>query len=152
MRDEDEDFEDAVFNDLSGTAENSFQAGVVNGDVYFPSGSDDDSDDSSFVTGTVYSGAGIAFFVALFIVAAAYSQVFDVLHPGFWDWVKLVASSIALVVVFFVTEAAIFNRLFGGLRFFLSILVLLLGLFEGGHVEPVRKLGLAIGKWVIWRF
>jgi hypothetical protein len=149
----DEDQYEQLYNDSSGTAENVVQARDIYGDVSFSSTAEtSEQSDHGLVFGTVYRGAGVAYFVALFVFATAYARVVTELAPDFWGWAKLAISTIALVTVFVRTEWAIFGYLFTSLRRLSMAVVVILGIVQGPHFESLKKLTALLGHWLIWRF
>src|SRR3954470_16579995 len=128
---DDDDEDGSVDNHVSGVAENSVQARDIYGDVSFYSTSDSYEEDYGILYGTVFRGAGLAYFAALFILAASYSSLIITGDLTFWDWIKLVVSTAVLVVVLVRTEWALFDDRFSSVRRLAIVLVFFLGFGEG---------------------
>ncbi|SEC60184.1 hypothetical protein SAMN04489727_4358 [Amycolatopsis tolypomycina] len=149
----DEDQEGQFVNDFSGTADDIVQARDIYGDVNFHSSTEVfEASDQGYVAGTVYRGAGVAYFLALFLLSVAYTRVVAEADLGFWDWPKLAASTLALVTVLVRTERAIFGDLFTSLRRLAMAVVVALGIGQGPHWESFEKLTVLLGHWLVWRF
>ena len=148
---DDEEDDDPFFNDFSGTAEDIVQARDIHGNVSFTSHTYGPSD-HGMVVGTVFRGAGLVYFFALFVFATTYAGLLLDANLGFWDWVKLVISSIVLVGVFIRTEWAIFDDLFASLRRLLMLVVVVLGFAEGARLEFLKDLTTVLGQWLTWHF
>jgi hypothetical protein len=149
----DEDQDEHFFNEFSGTAEDVVQARDIYGDVTFHSTTEaSEPSNQGYVVGTVYRGAGVAYFFALFVLSTAYARVVAEAGLGFWDWGKLAASTVALVTVFVRTEWAIFGNLFTSLRRLAMAVVVALGIVQGPHWESFGELATLLGHWLIWRF
>ncbi|WP_406692309.1 hypothetical protein REH65_10680 [Saccharopolyspora sp. ID03-671] len=161
MRDEfddDDEIDEYYYNDFSGQAEYVVQAGPLNGGVelndvdishhshYY----DRDYDTFEY---SIMRGAGFLFFLALFIAGSTYAALFAELDLAFFDWVKLAISSGILTVVFVTSEHWIFdNPSFGFLRFFVSVILIILGYNYGENLQALQELNSIISGWLVWKF
>jgi hypothetical protein len=147
--DADEQFSNTFFGD----AEKVVQAHNIHGDVNIHSGSVAyESDDYPLVTGTVYRGAGVFFFLALFILGATYARLVGATDLTFWSWVKLTISSVVLIGVLVRTEWAIFSDLFSSIRRLGMLVFVILGIAQGSQSEFLGKFTTLLGHWLVWSF
>ena len=143
---DDGDFEDhSTYNVQSGWTENSVQTRDVYGDINFH------GDDREYFT-ALHWGFSVAIYVVLFLVAAGYALAVTYVTVSFWDWVKLLLSTALLFPVLVATEYRLHGVEFGPFRVLLSIVIVVLGVTQSGHVGPFAGICDVIADWLVWRF
>lgn len=133
-------------NDFSGSSHNSVQARDVQGDINFHVG------DRTETWPGMHFGFTAAVYGLLFVVASAVTHTITAVDLGFWDWVKLVASTIIFVVVFIKTEYRLQGAAFYAFRRLCAVLVIALAVNQGANWPGIADLVNLLSDWLIWRF
>lgn len=146
--DVDYDVDYDVFNVQSGWAHNSVQAGAIHGDVNFYG---DGVEEREYFSALPW-GFSVAIYAVLFMVSTAYALAIDSMDLSFWDWTKLVVSTLLLIPVFAATEYRLHGIEFLALRLLGTVLIVALAVSQGLKVTVVRGLVALLARWLVWRF
>ncbi|MBE9375593.1 hypothetical protein IQ251_14160 [Saccharopolyspora sp. HNM0983] len=145
-----EDDDSFIYNEFYGEAENIVQARDVHGGVNYY-----EADDDTFEY-SIPPYALTAVFVALFIVAAAYSILLAMTEMSFFLWLRLGVSTILLLVVFasayYWSAGGLYERKFRYLRLFFALISVMLGYNYGVQVPLISEIGEFFSSWLVWRF
>ena len=148
--DEDDEDDISVTRNLhSGWSTNSVQAGDIHCDVNFHA-SAAGSEREYFAA--LPWGFTVAIYAVLFVVVCGYAFAIGSLDMSFWDWVKLVLSSLLLVPVFVATDFRVHGDDFLALRVLGTLVIIGLAIGEGAKVLAIKDLVALVGHWLIWQF
>jgi hypothetical protein len=132
-------------NVYSGWSTNSVQARDIHGDINFHASERD------YITALPW-GFTVAIYAALFIVVSGYAFAVGSLDLSFWNWVKLVLSTVVLVPVFIATDFRLHGDEFLALRVLCSLVIVGLAIGEGPKIATTKGIVTLVGRWLIWQF
>lgn len=100
----------------------------------------------------MHFGFTAAIYVLLFVVASAITYTIAAVDLAFWDWVKLMVSTMIFVTVFIKTEYRLQGAAFYAFRRLCAVLVIALAINQGANWPGIANLVNLLSDWLIWRF